>query len=325
MGSKSCSDSYQDIKGGWQGVMRLKKVIVLGKINIDVFYYVDDVKVGGNHVTQNTLLALGGKGANISIALAKLGVPVGIIGAVGEDIFGETALKELEKYGVDISRVIRVKGKTGFTTVVVDSKGENTMFNSLGANAHFSPEHIDWTFIDEYDILVAQAGVPPGTFLEIVSMAKRSGMTVFVDTSYPSEIPEEAYSYMDYISPNLRELAGITGLNDPLKGARKLINKGVETVIVKMGKEGALIVDEKDSKHIKALDVEAVDTTGAGDAFDAGFILGKIKGLSDEESVGLGNVCAAISVTKKGASTSSPSIEELRNFIRERELNVKGL
>ncbi len=303
----------------------LKKVVVLGKINIDVFYYVDDLKVGGNHVTRDAIFALGGKGANISVALAKLGVPVGIIGAVGEDIFGEMALKELEENGVDVSRVIKIKERTGFTAVIVDSKGENTMFNFLGANVLFSPEHIDWTFIDEYDILVAQAGVSSDTFLEIVSMAKRSGMTVFVDTSYPSEIPEEAYSYMDYISPNLRELAGITGLNDPLKGAKKLISKGVETVIVKMGKEGVLIVDEKSSKQIKALDVKAVDTTGAGDAFDAGFILGKIKGLSDEESVNLGNVCAAISVMKKGASISSPSMDELRNFIKEKGLNVKGI
>lgn len=303
----------------------MKKVAVLGKINIDMFYYVDKVKIGENHVTKDILLTLGGKGANISVAIAKLGIPVGIIGAVGEDIFGKMALKELERNGVNISRVIKVKEKTGFTTIVVDSKGENTMFNFLGANAYFFPEHIDWTLIDEYDILVAQTGVPSETFLEIVSMAKRSGMTVFVDTSFPSNIPEEAYSYMDYISPNLRELTGITGLNDPLKGAKKLINKGVETVIVKMGKEGVLIVGEKYYEHIEALDTKVVDTTGAGDAFDACFILGKIKGLSDEESARLGIACATISVAKKGSSVSSPTIEEVRDFIKERKLNVKDL
>ncbi len=301
----------------------MKRVIVAGKMNLDVFYYVDEFKEGDNNVARDGKFDLGGKGANVSVALKKLGVEVSITGCIGNDFAGEFMKKKLDEYGVDTSHLKICDGESGRTAIVVERDGENTMFNYPGVNANFTPDMIDWTLIEEGDVLFVQFGIPADTVFEITSMAKRAGMMVYVDPSYPSEVPWDAFSYFDYIAPNEREILRITGKNDVEKAVKQFFKRGVETVLLKLGEKGVRIYGEKIVKDIEAFETDVVDTTGAGDSFNACFIYGKLRRMTDEECAVLGNVCASITISRMGTSSAFPTLDEVRERIEELGLKLR--
>ncbi len=300
----------------------MKKVIAAGKMNVDIFYKVDELKLGSNHVAKFSKVDLGGKAANVAVALRKLGVDVSITGCVGEDMFGDFILKKLEGYGVDTEHVKRCGEESGRTTILVDSKGQNTMFNFPGANEEFSPEMIDWTLIEDGDVLFIQFGIPEDTIFEISSMAKRAGMMVYVDPSFPSVIPWDAFVYFDYFAPNEREILEITGKSDVEKAVKHVLKKGVETLILKMGDRGLEMFTEKTSHHLDPLSADVVDTTGAGDSFNACFIYGRLNRLTDEECALLGTVCASITVSRLGTSSVFPTLDEVKRRLEDLKIDL---
>ncbi len=301
----------------------MKKVIVAGKLNVDIFYYLDSLEVFSNNIAKESMMELGGKASNVAVALKKLGVDVMITGCVGTDIFGEFIVKKLGEFGVDTSHLKRCEGDSGRTAIAVTKDGQNTMLNYPGVNEAFSPEMIDWTLAEEGDALFIQFGIPADTIFELSSMAKRAGMMVYVDPSYPSDIPWDAFYYFDYISPNERELLQITGKSSSEKAVKHLFKKGVESVIAKMGEKGAKVYLEKRILDIPAFKSSTVDTTGAGDSFNAAFIYGRLKGMDDEESARLAALAASITVSRKGTTSSFPSIEEIKSEIANRGLKIR--
>ena len=300
----------------------MKKVIVAGKMNVDVFYYVDSIEENSNNVAKESMMELGGKASNVAVALKKLGVDVAITGCVGNDLFGKFIKEKLESFGVDISHVKECEGESGRTAIVVTKDGQNTMFNYPGVNEKFTAEMIDWTLVEEGDALFIQFGIPAETVFELSSMAKRAGMMVYVDPSYPSEVPWDAFSYFDYIAPNEREISQITGKKDIDKAVKYLFKKGVESVIVKMGGSGAKIFVEKKVYEIPAFQTEAVDTTGAGDSFNAAFIYGRLRGMDDEESGKLAALAASITVSRRGTTSSFPTLEEISQRAKSAGLRI---
>ncbi len=295
----------------------MKKVIVAGKLNIDTFYYMDDIKIGENNLAKDVVVDLGGKAGNIATALSRLGVDVSITGCVGDDDYGRFIREKLEDAGIDVSHLKVCEGMTGRTAIVVTKDGKNTMFNHPGVNCSFTPEMIDWTLVEDGTAVFLQFGLPPDTVFELASMAKRAGMMVYVDPSFPSKVPWDAFSYFDYLAPNEAELRNITGKSDTEKAVKFLLKKDVESIIVKMGEKGIRFFGPKESFDIPAADAKVVDTTAAGDAFNAGFILGRLKGLDDRESAEIGIAASAIAVSKRGSSSSMPTLEELKQKLKE--------
>ncbi len=301
----------------------MRRVIVAGKFNVDTFYYIDKISINDNNVSKEVIVDLGGKAGNVAVALKRLGIDVVVTGCVGDDLEGEFIRKTLSDEGIDISHLKTCKGATGRTAIVVTKDGENTMFNHPGVNEKFSPELIDWTLVEEGDVLFIQFGIPVDSIFELSSMAKRAGMMVYVDTSFPSEIPWDAFSYIDYMSPNERELLQISGKKEVEKAVKSLFKKGIEVLLVKMGEKGVKIFEGKNTYEIPAIQTKVVDTTAAGDAFNAGFIYGRLKGLSDEESAKLGVVLASIVVERKGSSSTMPTLGEIKKRLEELGLNIR--
>jgi len=301
----------------------MRKVIVAGKFNVDTFYYVDKISINDNNVSKEVSVDLGGKAGNVAVALKRLGIDVVVTGCVGDDLEGEFIKKTLSDEGIDISHLKTCKGATGRTTIVVTKDGENTMFNHPGVNEKFTPELIDWTLVEEGDVLFVQFGIPADSIFELSSMAKRAGMMVYADTSFPSEIPWDAFSYIDYMSPNERELLQISGKKEVEKAVKSLFKKGIEVLLVKMGEKGVKIFEGKNSYEIPAVQTKVVDTTAAGDAFNAGFIYGRLKGLSDEESAKLGVAVSSIVIERKGSSSTMPTLNEVKKRLEKLKINIR--
>ena len=301
----------------------MKKVIVAGKFNVDTFYYVDELKVSSNNVASQIKVELGGKAGNVAVCLRKMGLDVAVTGCIGKDGFGSFIKKKLSGYGIDTTHLKECKAPTGRTAIAVTKDGENTMLNYPGANLKFTPDMIDWTLVEKGKVLFVQFGLPPSTVFELSSMMKRAGAMVYVDPPFPSEVPWDAFSYFDYFAPNQEEAIKISGKRDIEAAAKHFLKREVEVVIVKMGKLGVKIFSEKRVVEIPAVDVDVVDTTGAGDAFNCGFIYGRMNGMDDESSAKIGVVVASIAVTKKGSSSAMPSIEEVREFVKDRGLNIR--
>lgn len=293
-----------------------EKVAVFGKVNVDTILYIDRLQIGENHLCQQTLVDIGGKGANTAIGLAKLGVDSYLVACVGTDSISQNVLKKLEKFGVDTSFIKSCAAQIGKTFVVVESKGRNTMFHILGANSYLNPEMIDWTFLEKSTAVFIQFGIPADTVREVISMSKRNGKYVYIDPAgFVDESILEIVAYADTIAPNEFELFKMTKETDIEKAAKKLLSFGVEEVVVKLGSKGASLFSEKTSLHIDAYEVDVIDTTGAGDAFNAAYIAGKMKKLSLRDTLKIAVAASAISVTRQGTSSASPTKEELMEFL----------
>lgn len=277
---------------------------------------------------KNVTLIPGGKGANQAYAAGKLGGKVCMVGAVGDDANGHALKENLEKAGVDTSGVSVMKGEsTGQAFISVDEQGENSIIIIAGTNGVVSKELIEKNkkLIEDSDIVIMQLEIPFEVVQYVKELAISLGKQVIIDPAPAVEnLPETFWKGVDYIKPNKTELAVLTGrkmeTKEDLKlGAREMISKGVKGVIVTLGKDGCLFVTEKEEKFFPAGKVKAVDTTAAGDSFTAGFAVALSQGKDQEEAICFGQEVSSIAVTKKGAQTSMPTLDEVKNLKEEKK------
>ncbi len=264
----------------------------------------------------------GGKGANQAYAVGKLGGNVTMIGAVGKDAAGNVLLENLKNVGVDTSGICQMKeGTTGQAFINVDEQGDNSIIIIAGTNGKITKELIDKNahIIKESDIVIMQLEIPLDVVEYVKELAVREAKTVIVDPA-PAvpDISEHFWKGIDYIKPNKTELAILTGIQaetseELVKSARIIIEKGVKNVIVTLGGEGCLFVTENSEEFFESYKVKAVDTTAAGDSFTAAFALALSHGQTYREAIKLGQKVSSISVTRKGAQTSIPTMEEVEN------------
>lgn len=262
----------------------------------------------------------GGKGANQAYAIGKLGGDVGMIGAVGDDEFGRALKKNLESAGVNTSGLQVMENETtGQAFITVDDQGENAIILISGANGRMSKELVQENLecIENCDILIMQLEIPVETVAYLKDVAMKLGKTVILDPAPAQpDLPESLWQGIDYIKPNESELEILVGrkmesLEELKNGAREMIQKGVKGVIVSLGGEGCLFVTDKEEKYFPANKVKAVDTTAAGDSFTAAFALALSQGKGCDEAIMFGQKVSSIVVTRKGAQTSIPMIDEL--------------
>jgi ribokinase len=307
--------------------MDMKKILVIGSLNLDMVVNVDHTPLVGETILSDKMeLIPGGKGANQACAAGCLGADVAILGAVGKDTYAEIQKESLRSAGVDVSHLVyRESDATGLAMITVNKDGDNSIVVVAGANATLSPKDIDNNrdLIEACDIVIFQLEIPLETVCYAAKLAKSLGKTVILDPApVPKEFPEELYKYVDIIKPNETELGMLTGISNAEKHLTEAIellrSRGAKNVLVTLGEKGVYINEENGkSSKIPALKVEAIDTTAAGDAFTAALASMLVDGKSLVEAAQFANYVSAIVVTRKGAQSSIPMLEEVVEYINK--------
>jgi ribokinase len=265
----------------------------------------------------------GGKGSNQAIACARLGAHTTFLAAVGDDAMGDAALGLLLSEGVDTSYLHRVPNTpTGVGFIIVDDNGENAIAVDLGANRLLTPDHIDLAeeAISQADVLLAQLEIPPETALHAIRMARRYGVRTILNPAPAQPLSKEGLSAVDLLTPNGAEARTLTGSTsaDPAELASILRRSGVATVILTMGEHGAWIGGAHDARAVSAFSVNAVDTTGAGDAFNAALAVALAEGNSIQSAVVYACAAGAYCVQSLGTVPSYADRAQLDTFLASR-------
>jgi ribokinase len=298
-------------------------ILVIGSLNTDLVVRAPRFPLPGETIQGGDFATFpGGKGANQAVAAARLGAEVAMIGRVGNDAFGSMLIENLRQNHVDASRVLPDETTaTGTAIIIVDANGQNSIVLSPGANSKLTPAHIEPASIPPAKLLLLQFEIPLETVLHAARLAKEKGLRVLLNPAPARPMPEGLLGLSDLLLPNETELALLTGepvgdLGSVEAAARSLIRRGARNVIVTLGENGALLVNEGRARHIPSFKVAAVDTTAAGDAFIGGLAVGLLNGQTLEDAVQYGCACGALAVTKFGAQPSLPTSEEAAKLLR---------
>jgi ribokinase len=298
----------------------LAGVFVVGSINQDFVLKVERRPEPGETVTDAELsLFPGGKGANQAVAAARLGADVAMLGRVGEDAFGTELVKNLRDNGVDTSRVGTVPdAPTGSAFITVTPDGENAIVVSPGANRRFGPEEVEAAAGDlkKSRVLVAQLEVEVEAVETAARLVEEAGGRFLLNLAPPREIPETLLHRCDPLVVNEHEAAFLIGeeAQDPEETARKLLDLGPSSVVVTLGDAGAFFAAADSAEQFPAPEVEAVDTTGAGDAFVGALAVRLAEGTTLEEAIPYAVLAGAVAVTREGAQGSLPTPDDVEKF-----------
>jgi sugar/nucleoside kinase (ribokinase family) len=307
----------------------VNRVLVAGEINADlVLQGYSEFPVPGKEVlVDDFALVLGSASAIMAMGLARLGTSVAFVGHVGQDLFGRLCLEEMAGRGIDLSRVLQAGGpKTGLT-VSITSPRDRALVTYLGAIRALTGADVPDASLRGFDHLHSssfffQDGLRPD-LPDLFARAHRAGLTTSLDTGFdPSGRWDgglrETLRETDLFFPNEVELAALTGTEDPTEGLRRLEN-GRTRVVAKLGKNGAMTLDGGQAVHVPAYPVEAVDTTGAGDSFNAGFLHRWLQGAPILECLRLGAACGALSTLGLGGTAAQPGLADAEALVaRER-------
>jgi ribokinase len=263
--------------------------------------------------------ACGGSAANTMAGLARLGCRTGFIGKVADDKEGQLLTRHFQEEGVDANGIVTVKaGRSGTVMGFIDGKGNRALFVDPGVNDTIMPEEIKKEYVRQTEFLHLASFVGQNSFQTQTKLVEALPRNVKVSFD-PGEIYagkglkalEPILNRTYVFMPSARELQMLGGKADYKENAEFMIGKGVRIVAVKMGNKGCYVTDGKESHRIEAFKVKVVDTTGAGDAFCAGFLYGLLKKKNLAECGKIGNFVASRCVMKMGARTGLPKLEDL--------------
>jgi len=266
----------------------------------------------------------GGKGANQAVACARLGSATVLVGALGDDAFGEELRSFLAGQGVDVDRLERLRATpSGVAFVIVDAQGENQIIVVLGANRHVSEASAQSLPLRAGDVALAQLEVPIETTLAFLEHARAAGATTIFNPAPALEVPGALLQAADVLVVNETELSFYLAqppiqlrAAEALAAAERLRRRADQTVVVTLGEQGAVAsLGGGRSLSLPAHAVQAVDTTGAGDTFVGALADGLARGSSIEEALFVANAAAALSVQRHGAAQASPTRAELDAFM----------
>ena len=288
------------------------KIVVVGSFNADLVAYTERMPRPGETVHgERFATGAGGKGSNQAVAAARLGADVTFIGRLGSDVFANLAYEIWEAEGVNHDFVSSDPDvATGVASILVDGAGENMIVVVLGANLRLQESDIDAARdrIAEADALIIQRE----TNLDIVPYALRTakelGVKTILNPAPADGASPETLALADYLTPNEIELETLSGgaLQDPVAAARGLLTRTDQTAVLTLGAQGARIVTPDETAIVPTYAVDVVDTTGAGDTFNAALAVGLAEGMALPDAVRFANAAAALCVTKPGAADSAP-------------------
>lgn len=300
------------------------KIIVVGSSNTDMIVKVPRIPAPGETILGGKFVkAAGGKGANQAVAAARSGGDVTFIANTGDDNFGKEAIEGFKKEGINTDYIfVDAEAPSGVALIFVDEDGENSIAVASGANGTLGPSQIDEIeyVIANGSILLAQLETPLETVEQAIKIANEHGVKVILNPAPAQPLSDDLLNRVDILTPNQSEAELLTGIKvDDEKSAKKaasnLISKGVKTVVLTLGSEGAFLMSEEVQKMIPGFKVEAEDTTAAGDTFNGALAVGLAAGKTMEEAITWAHAAAALSVTKMGAQPSIPQHDEINDFI----------
>lgn len=298
----------------------MKKICVAGSLNVDLTVRLERFHLPGETVTAKSFHTYaGGKGGNQAVAAARLGHDVMMVGKLGSDENGSFYREVLRKNGVNADCVASIDGTPSGTAIIeVDDHGENRIAIIPGTNGLMDPAYMDETLPRMLcaDIFLMQYEIALDTVVYLAKILRREGKRLILDPAPAAPAPEGLYPCVDYITPNATELATLTGMavdtqEQVVAAARRLLDMGVGAVIAKLGARGCLYVDSQQVIPVSGFKVNTVDTTAAGDSFNAGFAVALAEDMPIEAALRFANAVAALSTTGAGAQGSMPTREQV--------------
>ena len=305
------------------------KICVVGSSMIDLISKVPRLpKLGETMVGHSFHMGYGGKGANQAVMAAKLGAQVTMVNKVGRDVFGEGTLKNYQEQGIDTAHVMFDDSRfSGVAPIFVDENAQNFVVIVPGANSGLSPADVQSArqVILDSDILICQLEIPMETTLEALRVAKSGNVRTILNPAPAASIPDELLQLADIFAPNETETELLTDmpvgtLGEAEAAARKLLSRGPRTVILTLGERGALLVDRDTVENVPAVKVDAMDPTGAGDAFVGSLAVYLGEGLPMQDAIRRANAVAALSVMRIGTQVSFPKRAEADAFLQQHGL-----
>ena len=303
--------------------MKTPRIVVVGSVNADMVVKSQRIPVPGETVTGGQfVMAAGGKGANQAVAAARLGAQVTLVAKVGQDMFGNQAIENYQKEGINTECIVRdAQNATGVALIMVDERGENLISVASGANHALKPQEVERAakHIRAADVVMLQLEIPMDVVQYTAELAAEAGVPLVLNPAPAAPLDDDLLRRVTYLTPNESEAGRLSNINvqdeaSATAAARKLLKSGVQHVIVTMGAKGSLIVGARQATMIPAFRVEARDTTAAGDAFCGGLACAIARGEDLEAAVREASLVAAFSVTRLGAQPSLPFAAELRRF-----------
>lgn len=289
-------------------------IIVIGDINVDVNLTIPAYPTPGQETVASSIqLHTGGSAVNTAIALAKMDMDVGFIGRIGQDVLADRVLKDLQAAGVDCSQIqIDPKVSTGLIFIAVTADGERTMFGARGANAFTDASAIDpnyfshcrWVHLSGYSFLSYHQQQTIMAALELAQNSPHTRVSLDIGTEPALRARSqilEMLPKLDVIFPNEAELTLLGGGRSVDQSLDYLLDGRSGAIVTKCGRLGSILAVGNKRIKLPAFDVNVKDTTGAGDSFDAGVVLGRLVGLSWEASAALGNALGGLATSQEGA------------------------
>jgi ribokinase len=296
------------------------KILVVGSANVDYTVALSRLPQPGETVTGGTLLINhGGKGANQALAARRLGAEVRLIACVGEDVAGREIRVALAAEGVDVSAVGSTgDAATGTALIVVDAEGGNQIAVAPGANRRLDVEAVarrradfEWA-----DVVVCQLETPLPTVKWALEEARRRGRTTVLNPAPVPDAPIDFWPSVDYLTPNEGEAARLSGVavrddSSASAAARVLRDLGIGTVVMTLGADGALCASAAETRQVRGFEVPVLDTTAAGDTFNAALAVTLAERASLADGLRFANAAAALACTRRGAQPSLPRRDEV--------------
>ncbi len=298
-------------------------VIVVGSLNMDLVVRAPKIPRPGETVLGSDFKQVpGGKGANQADAASKLGAETAMLGAVGKDSMGDQLIQALRKDGVNVEMVLKKENlPTGVAAIVVEDSGNNAITVAPGANSALTPDDLSGMekVFEKAKVMLVQLETPIDTVKASLRMARKNNVTTILNPAPATELDDEIFSLVDILTPNETELELLSGMEtdsiEKVEAAGKhLLKKGVSKLIVTLGSQGSIHIEKDFVRLHPAYSVKAVDTTAAGDSFNAALAVSLAKGEPMENAITFATKVGAMTVTKHGAQTSLPLMGEVLEF-----------
>jgi ribokinase len=291
---------------------------------MDLVTFVDKFPdTGATVIGESFSVFPGGKGANQAIALSRLGAEVEMAGKLGNDNFGAQYHDILANEGVKTTALWTENDtSTGVAVIQVNKNGDNNIIIVPGANGLVDSDYLDGILdtISYCEFFLLQLEIPLESSTYFLQKIKERGKCAILDPAPAMNIPHQTLANIDYLTPNENELYHLTGIkpdsyNNRYQAMKILLDGGVRNVVVKSGEEGAYVLSKEGEAHAPGYIINAVDTTAAGDAFNAGLALALSEGKNTEKAITFANAVGALTCTQKGAQSAMPSYQDVEHFM----------
>lgn len=308
----------------------MSKIVVIGSLNADLVSHVHHLPRAGETISSIKFQTnFGGKGANQALAAARLGAEVVMIGKAGNDEYGRLIIENLKQSGVDTSGIQEDNGPTGMAFINVSAEGENNIVLVPGANHQIQKEDINKNLdlIEKSDYIVMQLEIPIDVVEYVLELANKVDKKVILNPAPAQQLSNQMLEKVHTLIPNETELEALTGM--PIATDSEIVNAGlylkslgIQRVIVTAGDRGSYVINDEKPFHVPACKVDVVDTTAAGDSFIAAFVMATAKGLDDMEAARFATKVSGVVVTREGAQSSLPTLEEVESYYKKSKVPV---